>query len=159
MAAFELRDDFVTATFDGKPVDVTAAKEGAEIAADAREVESHRGDFIAIEDDFGLRDVKLQIGIGEDKEAGLKGFCDECVGELEKFPRFSGGGDHELDGIIAATRECRGNDCDDVDARDSGGFSKNFISSKKNRGLSRKRERRCTDERRDLSGTGHQEFL
>ena len=82
-----LRDHLVAAAGDIEPVDKVAAQHGADIGAHLLQVEPQVGDLVAIDDEFGLRLVDLDVDERRESEhAALHGL------ELELLARTRGSG-------------------------------------------------------------------
>jgi hypothetical protein len=79
-----------------------------------------RTQLIAVEDDLGLRLIKLEIAIGVDKQTTGESLSDKLLSEGVELPGLSGRDDNELHREISASRQRRRRQWDDTDTRNFG---------------------------------------
>ena len=104
VALRDLGDHLVGAAVETEIVDVAAAQQRAERAADIAQLESELRGLCPIDYHRGLRLVDLQVVIEEDELSALQCLGGECPGNvIEPFERI-GGLDHELDRQAGRTR-------------------------------------------------------
>ena len=84
LVAFELWNHLVAAALDAEPVDVIAAHQCRQIESRLSQVDALRSELVAIEDDFNLRLVELDVGVGKDEQAAGERLLHELAGELAK---------------------------------------------------------------------------
>src|SRR5439155_15860471 len=107
LRAFDLRNDLVAPSLDTEPIDVVPADQRRKILTGFPEIDTLRSQFVSIEDDFGLRLIELQIGVGEDEQTARERLLYELGPETHKLLRLSRRGNHEVDWEISATGQGR----------------------------------------------------
>ena len=88
--AFDLRNHLVAAAGDVEPVDEVAADAGGEVGADLLHVQTHRRDFVVIENDLRLRLIDLGVDVRESEHARLHRFRLNLLREFEDAFRIGG---------------------------------------------------------------------
>src|SRR5206468_11784388 len=118
-------------SLNAEAVHIVAAEHGAEILARLAEVHTLRTQLVAIEDNFGLRLVKLQVGVGIDEDAAGESLLYELVSEVSKFLRLARRRNDKVNRETAATRKRGGRKRDDTNAgylrKRSGGFHQELL--------------------------------
>ena len=101
--AFDLGNDFVTATLDGEPVDFRLTQQGGQCAAEVLHRYAHLGRLGTIDIHDDLRLVEGQVDIDERELAGLHRALFHPVHHLQQQLVIAGGVDDELEGQALAS--------------------------------------------------------
>ena len=68
------------------------------------QIDALRAQLVAVEDDFGLWLIELQICVSKDEEAAGHCLLHQLLGEVDKLLRLRRRRDHEIDREISAAR-------------------------------------------------------
>src|SRR6516162_8959046 len=98
--AFNLWNDFIAQSFHVEPVNVIAADAGREIGANLLHVESHRGNFVMIENDLRLGLVDLGVDVAELKHVRLHCLLENLLGKFQDAFLIGGGSNDKANGKV-----------------------------------------------------------
>ena len=115
---FDLRDDFVTQAFHVEAIHKITADAGGKVGADLLHIETHRRNFVVIENDLRLRLIDLSVDVTKLKNVGLHRFQENLLGQLKDAFLARGRSDHETDWKIITARKRFRHDREHLNTRD-----------------------------------------
>ena len=105
--ALHLRNHLITLALNAEPVHVVAAEQRRKILTRLAQINSLGAEFVAVEDNFSLRLVELQIRVGVNKHPTLERALYQLVGKLCQLLWLRGRGDHEVHREVSAAGKGR----------------------------------------------------